>query len=196
MNRDNAIWSIERIVRRGASYLAESLYEYAPCKEENDIAEANMTIHLARAFGEREYSVFAEAQFGDDPHRRLDLLAWNPDEGILVASEFKRLYSPEKLQQVIDDAKRVREFKPVGAEIEVTRKVGLLAATTWNKKLAEWWSTKDGGNPTGHERWDSVDDNRLFDDALWGSVVLQGYDMETEVEKSDFHYLLYCLLPL
>ncbi len=87
---------IDRIVRRGAASLAESLHYYWPQTGNNEAPERNISIHLGRAFLDAGFLVYGETHSRDDVNTRLDLLAIDPSAGALVACEFKRLYSQRR----------------------------------------------------------------------------------------------------
>ena len=107
---------VVRIVRRGAQYLAENLWDYWPASGENDVPERNISVNVARAFGERGFRCYAEVNPRDRTDSRLDLLAFRPDREVLVVLESKKLHVAEQLDGMLKDAERIIEFQPQGRD--------------------------------------------------------------------------------
>jgi hypothetical protein len=191
---------VARIVRRGALYLAESLWEYWPASGNNDIPERNVSLHLARAFAERGFLCYGEANPRDRTDARLDLLALHESRDVLAMVESKRLYEPEHVEAMLGDAERIRTFRPQEHEDDRVGKAarfGVLAATTWSDEAAAWWAATDESTwPAGQARWAGFLEkrpelSRVLETALFGSVVVQGYDGQASTDP--FHYVLYCV---
>lgn len=190
---------IVRIVRRGVLYLAESLWDYWPASGENDIPERNISVHAARAFAEQGFRCYAEVNPRDRTDRRLDLLAFDPDREVLAILESKKLHVPEQLEGMLKDAERIIEFQPHGRESDQVGRAarfGILVATTWKDEAAAWWAATDGSWDAGEARWNGYpkergDLSRRMNDALFGSIIVRGYDGQKSSEP--FHYILYCV---
>jgi hypothetical protein len=104
-------YELERIVRRGASSLAESLNFYWPSNGLNEIPEANQALHVGDAFLEAGFLAFAEAHRDGDTSKRFDLLALEPRASTLLVGEFKRVFS-KTVGGLASDAQRILEFSP------------------------------------------------------------------------------------
>ncbi len=190
---------VARIVRCGGLYLAEALWEYWPPSGRNEIPERNVSLHLARAFAERGFLCFAETNPRDRTDERLDLLALHESRDALVMVESKRLYSPEQVEAMLTDAERICAYRPQDREadrIGSAARFGVLVATTWNDEAAAWWAATDGSWSAGQARWDAFLNGRsalrgVLDKALFGTVVLQGYDGQGCT--APFHHLVYCI---
>lgn len=145
------IVELERLVRRGAASLAESLHFYWPSTGNNEIAEANVALHLGRAFLERDFLVLAEAHGKDGVKLHLDLLSIDPMQGVFVAGEFKRLHNGSQLRSMLADLDRVLGFSPHDDDWHLHPGItprdcwGILAGTTWLENLAQWFVTDDDG---------------------------------------------------
>ena len=174
---------------------AEALFDYWPTEGENEVAERNQGIHLARAFSERGLNVYAEAHTRGSVKIHLDLLALDPVHGIQVRSEFKRLYNADQADLVRADVDRIVDFELLNSHLEYPRKFGLVGATTWNPKIAEWWSASNGLPPSASPFWDALGNHPDLVDAVWGSVTLCGYISRRSTD-APFHHFLYCIFPI
>lgn len=194
MDRERQMLGIERLIRRGGGHLAEALYAYWPAEGNNEIAERNLSLHLGRAFSDGGYQIYGEVHSEASTDRRYDLLAYEPAADVMVVGEFKRLYSSEQAQRIVDDLDRIRAFRPRKTPHPVTL-FGLVAATTWSDEYAEWWSVTEapGAAPSDADCWQALYRfGAAVPEAIWGSTVLAGYDPEI----SKFHYMVYLLFPL
>jgi hypothetical protein len=89
---------VDQCVCTGLTYLADSLQYYWPANFAilngvqqaylNDIAERNITLHMAHSFAEKGFHMWAEVPLKDES-RKIDFLAFNYSEGIMVSLEFK-----------------------------------------------------------------------------------------------------------
>ncbi len=186
--------NIERIVRHAGLLMSESLWDYWPSEGDNDIPERNISLYLAIAFHEKGFKCFAEGNWNDSTDKRIDFLAVNPETGIAVCGEFKKLYSAEKCQSMLDDFNRIQSFVPLEHCGKYKPKFGILAATTFKPNIVKWWSTSDGENPSDHESWKLL--YKHMKDAYWGSVPLNSYDEDTKLESTEKHYLLYAIFEI
>lgn len=191
------IKDVEYVIRTGAFYLSNALQEYWPAVGNNEIAERNITIHLSRSLAESNFFCYAETPSGHATDNRIDLLALNPVNNVLLAVECKRLFSVERLQEILDDIKKLDNYEPFTKDLMfgVKQRYNIIIATTWNQKYAEWWSTSNGVNPTSNIIWDDISNNSLIKNAKWGSFVVTGFQDDKE-KNGNFHYLLYCIIPV
>jgi len=189
------IWDVMKIVRKGGYYLGESLWEYWPSKGNNEVPEANVTLHVGRALAEAGFAVFAEAH-GEDSgtDKRHDLLAYSRPANTVVACEFKRLYSGEKANQMLHDVRRLGAFRPIDNEVANSEQFGVLAATTWDVEYARWW-VHGGGDRFLKGAWAGFDKETVLKDAQWGTLVLQAVEDWAE-PNAKWHYFLYAVFPL
>jgi hypothetical protein len=133
---------IERIVRRGADSLAESIYFYWPSTDDCGVLEANIPLHLGSAFMRQGFLTYAEAYPQDyTSQQRIDLLAIHPGIGTVVACQFKRLQGDKDLLSLADDAAALHAFKLLQHEwfegwIEPGRCYGLVAGLAWKREYA------------------------------------------------------------
>jgi len=186
---------VARIVRRAGHMLAESLWEYWPSKGNNEMPERNISMQLAIAFHEKGFKCFSEAHWKQEgDHRKLDLLAVHPGSKDAVCIECKRLYSAEKCGSMLEDVERIRSFVPLDDGVQYTPRFGVLACSTWNNNIAEWWSTSYAAPPTNKEEWNNLID-ALGEKSHWGSVPLSSYD-EAAKEKQLQHHMLYIVFPI
>lgn len=110
-------------------------------------------------------------------------------------AECKRLYSAAQCDAMTADLHRVLQFQPRDEEIADFQRFGMLAATTWDDRIARWWSSRDTENPTSHDHWGKMRAHPALQTAHWGSVVLLGYEAKRPAE-SPFHYLLYTVFEM
>ena len=190
-----SIHDIERVVRRGGWYIAEALFDYWPTVGDNEVLERNQSIHLARAFSERAFNVYTEAHTRGSVKIHLDFLALDPVHGIQVRSECKRLHNADQADLIRADVDRVVDFELLNSHLEYPCKYGLISATTWNQKIAEWWSSSNGAEPSASPFWDALGNHPALKDAVWGSVALCGY-ISRRSKNAPFHYFLYCIFPI
>lgn len=185
---------IERITRRGAHTLRDALWEFWPGYEKNEMAERNLTVHVAHAFMQEGFVSYQEVPLQSGTKEHLDLMLWHPQRRILVACEAKRFYSVGKATEIQADVERLLRFAP--QDLESPKKTyGMILACTWRKDYAHWWSSDDSVPPSKHERWKELGAHPALDDAHWGSVVLQGFD-DASASDEEFQYLPYCVFPL
>ena len=99
---------VDQCVRKGLTYLAESLQYYWPNWVSEYPHENNIALHLARSFAEKGFQVWAEiplTKYKGEKGEHLDFLAYNYSEEITVVLEFKG--SVETPQGNINDLKRL-----------------------------------------------------------------------------------------
>lgn len=186
--------TLEHTIRRAGASLADSLLEYWPSVGKNEMCEKNAVLHLGHALLKEGFYVYGECHSNGNTDERLDLLALNLKESAQVMVEAKRLYSVEKVGDVIQDVDRLAAFRLTGKDLNNALKdrFCVLIATTWDEKYVQWWSSMDGEQPSEHENWSVLNTHRALNDALWGSMVLQGYSTEQKCTDK-FQYLLYCV---
>jgi hypothetical protein len=185
-------WTVARLVRRSANLMAESLWEYWPSNGNNEIPERNVSLHLGVALQQAGYRLYAEAHAKGATDKRIDLLAFNPETAVTVLAECKRLYSAEKCAEMVEDLERLRSFVPLEAHLG-SKSFGVLAATTWNHKLAQWWSIADAPPPTNSDSWKALRAGLLAVKAHRGSVVLQTFEENSALADQHFHHFLYAV---
>lgn len=188
---------VERIVRRGGMVLAEALDHYWPTNGDNEVAERNVTLALARAFGDAGFLMYAEGHSGDDRTKRIDLLALNFDRSVEVVIEAKRLYNSSQVALMHADVDRIASFRLQADSMlrdEPPRhRFGLVVGTTWLEEYAQWFSREDAPHPAGGA-WEAFASDPRLGTARWGSVVLRGYDQRRG--PTNFHHFVYCLFAL
>ena len=136
------IEQIERIVNQGIDSLRISLDVYWPAKDPNDMAERNLTVHVAHSFLKSGWCVYHEASFPNDANRRLDMLSFNPETKTFVAVESKILQDGTRAMSIAGDAERVKIFKPE-AYLNSKMGFGLLLAATWSEEMKDWWKQEE-----------------------------------------------------
>jgi hypothetical protein len=179
--------ALTRIIRSGASSLAESLEDYWPTWGLNEIAEANQVLHIGRAFLEQGYLGFAEAHQDGGATRRFDLLVIEPTNQTLLVCEFKRIYNAAQVELVCGDAKRLMGFAPMQPQrsasgLVIKEQWGLVGGTTWLEEYAAWFLDREISaiDPTGGNLdalWKTLKPMR----PTWGAYPLVTYfDPETK----------------
>lgn len=189
------LWRVERIIRRAGHQLAESLWDYWPTENENELSERNISTQLAASFGGRGFRAFAEVHSKGRVDQRFDLFLLNHDEQVALCVESKRLYSTEQARRILADVERILTFVSRDEDVPNYRRFGVIAATTWQRDIAEWWSSLDGKSPSDDDIWKELSDHDALADAHWGSVVIQGLDTNSPATK-DFHFLLYMVFEI
>ena len=191
---------IERLVRRAANSMADSLHFYWPSLGRNDIPERNISAHFAHVLLDHDFLLYAEAHPEDTARRHLDLLAIHPTRDTLVAAEFKRIYSTETVGAMVADLDRIRSWR-LGQDrghhqLRVHHRFGVLAATTWNPKYASWFNTTDLSHedPTAG-LLDGLWKELPSDDVVWGSIVLID-DVPVGRRERTTEWLVYVVFPL
>jgi hypothetical protein len=190
--------AIESLVRQGASYLAAALWEYWPVNGNNEVGERNISLHVGRSLSDAGFHCYAEAHSGQSTSQRIDLVAYHPSASTILVGESKRLYSMEKLTEMLNDVERVLSFEPVAPLARPKRSFGLLMATTWDPNVASWWSSADGDWPGADALcdsfgWKNPQHKRAWERGRFGSVVLRGY-VAGLPSNQKFHHFLYCIL--
>ena len=173
---------IERIVRRAGLLMAENLWDYWPSEGNNDISERNISLYFSIAFHDKGVKSFAECHWKGETDKRLDFFAINPETGVAICAECKRLFNAEKCQEIVDDFKRIKSFVALEYCGKYKPRFGVLAATTFKSRIVEWWSTSDADWPSSHESWKTL--YSKLKDAYWGSIPLNSYDEETKLAYS------------
>jgi len=190
---------IERIVRLGAESLADSIYYYWPSSGDNEIPEANITVHLGRAFLNSGFLCFAEAHTRDKVKPHLDLVALSPSDGTVVVSQFKRIFNPERVNSLTKDVAAIRDFRLQDKNwrderLESGRAFGLVAGTTWMPEYAKWWAQDNCIDPTRDEALKALDAAIGKHDVDWGIRALSSTGSKTKGLEQQ--WLLYCIFDL
>ncbi len=194
---------IERILRKGAASLAESLQFYWPSSTpENEALERNISMHLAHAFLTADFFAYTEAHTAGRTDRFVDLLVLQAAEKISVAGEFKRLYRHYEARKMLTDLDKLLAFEmQTGPRLrhkglQIDHHFGLLAAMTWIPDHAQWFTTtsQDAEDPTGGAL------NQLAailprDETIWNAYTLKNYH-HAEANRVLTHWLVYALFPL
>jgi hypothetical protein len=194
---------IERIIRRGASSLAESLQFYWPSSTpENEVLERNISVHLAHAFLTSGFFAYTEAHTKGRKDRFIDLLVVEPRAKLSLVGEFKRLYRHQEARKMVKDLDRLLAFEmQIGSRLrhpglEIERHFGVLAAMTWIPEHAQWFTTTapDADDPTGGAL------NQLArvlprDQTIWNAYTLKNYH-HAEANRIRSHWLVYAIFPL
>ncbi|WLH27377.1 hypothetical protein [Pseudomonas canadensis] len=144
---------IKQVIDQAAASFSASLDVFYPAHGRNGFNERNLSYQLAKAFESRVGAhAFMEVPFENAKtgriSYRIDCLL--VDTQTVAFIECKRLYSPEKAQQLGDDFKRmnvenlediVKRIKCAdGAERKVYR---VMLTETWQKKTVDWWGARD-----------------------------------------------------
>lgn len=121
---------IADLIHRGAErLLLQSKYsaDYL-LNETSEIAEANLVVHVASAFIEKNYIVWSELPFRNPPQNRnsrfdlsIDLFYEKSDSSISLKIEAKRIAQYEenlKVRQIIGDFGRMKSWRGVTSEPE------------------------------------------------------------------------------
>jgi hypothetical protein len=195
------ISSIDRIVKKGIKSLKNSLWEYWPAAGQNEIAERNVSIHIAHQLIRSGWKVSAESSFPHKANRRVDLLAIQIEKKAFVVCESKLLHDSTKAASLAKDGKRILTFH-LSDEHEspppISYRFGLLLALTWNPKVAKWWVT----HPThmshpeqnsGHG-WESL--GKFMDDHKAKCRASRLYRYRDENKKFQEHWVIYAIFKL
>lgn len=194
--------AVTDIVEEAGASLARSVRRYWPVNGRNELGERNQTMHLASAFLRREWHCWSEAHWDGATDRRLDLLAWNEPTRTLCVVEAKRLYSPEGVTAIAADVHRIASFCPIAhADVDGLAPdhcFGLITATTWTRKIAEWWQSDGTASdpwPSGTEAWPD-ERNRAIKAANAGAWRAMNLGTESDRGEVDRHHLLYVVWPI
>lgn len=132
---------LERIVRRSAASLAETILFYrAPASSE--LLEANVMMHLGRGLLDAGFLACANPQ----GRGHTDLIAVNPPKRALVIAEVRRLDGHGGTGAVLYDGARLASFMPQdGAQkhpgLKLDRRYGVVAGMSANREYARWFTT-------------------------------------------------------
>lgn len=193
---------IELLVRSAASTLSEALHLYWPAAGKNEIAERNISLHLAGSAQRSGFAVYGEGHSQGETSARYDLICLNAREQTLLVGECKRLFNQAGARSMKQDVERIRRFRlnersdALQPELEVAQRFGVLAATTWQPEYAEWFIS-------GNKQPDpSVDFYELFravgSRATWGACPIQYYKPRPGEPSSSpvTHWLVYVVFDL
>lgn len=171
---------VEGIVRSCASTLSEALHVYWPTAGANEMAERNLSLHLAGACQRAGFHVYGEGNRQGVTNERFDLIGVSPSARTLIVAECKRLMKKQGAAGMAGDVSRIQTFKMhsgddyVHPALEVVHRFGVVMATTWEEEFARWFL--EGENYPDPDQglaqlWDAVPRQ----DALWGACVLQHF---------------------
>ncbi len=183
---------IVRIVEQGGQFLEEALNKYWPTNGNNEIAERNVTLALARAFAADDFYLYAEAHRKKDTKLRLDLLALNFQSSVQVAIEAKRLYNSDGAEGMLEDVNRILNFelaKAGGVANPLSHKYGVVIALTRNKNYVDWFCNETAKDPKG-KIWRKFWKKKALKNASWGAIHLQTWQ---EAGKEFQQNLVYCV---
>jgi len=186
---------IVRIVRRGGYILAEALDQYWPTNRDNEIAERNVSLALARAFGDEGFYLYGEGHSGDSTSTRLDLLALNFRESVQVAIETKRIWDTSTAQTLDADVQRILEFKLATADKTTAPpeiQFGVVAAVTRNAEYIEYFSTIEAERPAA-TLYPEFAKLVSLANATRGRVFLQEWQRDGKKYRQ---YLVYCVFRI
>ncbi len=145
---------IKQVIDQAAANLSASLDVFYPAYGRNGLNERNLSYQLAKVFETQNNAAhaFMEVPFiNPDTERyehRIDCMLLDTETVAFV--ECKRLYSPEKAEQLRLDFERmnVQNLIPildnfVGSH-RIARKVYRVMLTeTWQKLTVDWWVARD-----------------------------------------------------
>lgn len=132
-----SVSGIEAELILAAGSLRRTLAVYFPGTpgiDGRDMKERNLTAHFSAALLESGFYVWHEALVSPArPYDSLDLLALNHDRSYLIKGEAKRIYKPERFQDVRDDIVKMEEFTPFGeyGKRLPTKQFSVLLLSCW-----------------------------------------------------------------
>ncbi|WP_312960123.1 hypothetical protein [Stutzerimonas nitrititolerans] len=144
---------IHSVVADAASGLNSSLNHFYPAWGRNGFNERNLTYQMAKSFEKRKAScAFMEIPFFDSNRevygKHVDALMF--DRYVALFVESKRLYSPDKLEQLRLDYERmtVENLGPVLESLclrpsAARKSYRVILAETWSTAVSDWWEGKD-----------------------------------------------------
>ncbi len=152
---------IKQVIKQAAANLSASLDVFYPAHGRNGFNERNLSYQLAKVFETRKGAhAFMEVPFQNSNTKRfsyrIDCMLIDPK--IVAFVECKRLYSPEKADQLSKDFDRMNaaNLTPIVKKLEAfqrtKRKVYRVMLTeTWQEKTVDWWMGRGESR-----RWDST----------------------------------------
>lgn len=158
--RDTVSRVINSVIRQAAENFAASLSAFYPSYGRNGLNESNLTYQVAKAFETRSNAhAFMEVPFLNPITRRyeyrIDCMLFDNQQVLFV--EGKRLFTPEKAEQMRIDFQRLKvenlvpvleKFNPSHTRTRSVYRV--ILAETWQEKTAHWWKMKDSSR-----EWDN-----------------------------------------
>ncbi len=146
---------INKIICQAAENLGESLKEFYPSYGRNGLNERNLTYQIAKAFESRSNAyAFMEVPFLNTLtgryDYRIDCMLFDKERVVFI--ECKRLYKPEKAQQLLVDFQRMNatNLTPVlekftGRKHRSRTVYRMILSETWQAPIAEWWKSSGSG---------------------------------------------------
>ncbi|HHH31755.1 MAG TPA: hypothetical protein ENK57_25865 [Polyangiaceae bacterium] len=127
-------------------HLSEDLQQFWPATPKNEMAEANLVLHLGAVLRARRFRVFAEVPLVGERTAHIDLLAFNDE--LAIAVEANRLFNTDKADEMASDFERVMDGQLPTYEgsqriPNTARLVGLIVASTWQTSIRDWWLAED-----------------------------------------------------
>jgi hypothetical protein len=189
---------IERLVRRGAASLAESLgsawLSAAGATPASEILPGDVAVHVGHALLAGGFHVQAGAYAVGREDLRVSLLAAHPGTSALLVAEVEPLDAPGGLEAWLHDLGKLGAFTPQAAPgVEIRARHGLLAGTTWNLDLAKWFNARDARPAPPSPALDELA-RRLPEGTLWNGYALREHTDPTG--KRWTQWLLYALFPM
>lgn len=195
------IEEVEGLVKRTAVTLTKSLKFYWPSCGENDVPEANLSVHFGAVLVESGFLVYADVHDLDNTSVRLDVLGFQPETETLVLAEFKRLWKPETAQSMAHDLARIRAWRlaeaRAHAEFRPAHRFGVLAATTWKREYVDWFidSTRALTTDPAGGGLAALAAGITGDDVRWGSILILK-DAPVESRGPTDEWLVYVVFSL
>lgn len=126
---------------------------------------------MARAFGNADFLVYGETAVTIDSKEKVGLVAIHPHTGTGVVAEFKRLTTDQKIRSATKDVVKLARFrlstKLLNRRLKIRRWYGMIAAITWTKDYAAWWTSEDAEHEHLDSLWTSLQRNSAKGDAHW-----------------------------
>jgi hypothetical protein len=152
---------ITSVLQQAAQNFAASLDEFYPSYGSNGLNERNLTYQMSKAFAARSNAhAFMEVPFLNPVTERyefrIDCMLFDPTTVAFV--ECKRLYSPEKAEQLRLDFHRMSAINLAPVLEKFTRAqtsersvYRVMLAETWQKATVDWWTAKDSSRSWDNE---------------------------------------------
>lgn len=137
---------LQKIITTGLFSLANSLDSYWPVYDLDDIAERNLTAHVASSFLNNGFDVYFEVPISKkDKDKKIDCLFLSYEHKLFIACESKRLNGVKHAEGITDDIEKIHNFNLQNKEqeIEIESSYGLILAYTWKADIAKLWASKD-----------------------------------------------------
>lgn len=141
---DVSVELISGALASAADDYGNALRTWYPQHGDNAPAERNLTLCLALALRARlpAFRLYAESSLGMSSRERIDLVGYEPEQRALVVIEAKR-FLEKSAGGLLEDVDRIQRFVPTNdnAQVEVSRKFGVVVTQTIAAENAEWWTS-------------------------------------------------------